>query len=64
MRLLNNTQTEKLKELILFYKYFYICNHCGSVYGSDYKEVRGIICPVCAAKLKHNNKKMKGAIKI
>jgi DNA-directed RNA polymerase subunit RPC12/RpoP len=36
MKLLNKTQTEKLTNLLGYYKYFYICNTCGSVYGSDH----------------------------
>jgi DNA-directed RNA polymerase subunit RPC12/RpoP len=36
MKLLNKTQVEKLTNVLGFYKHFYICNTCGSVYGSDH----------------------------
>ena len=47
LKILNKTQQEQVAKLLSFYKYFYICNKCGSVYGTDFKETLHIICPIC-----------------
>ena len=44
--LLNTLQKKKLEDLFGFYNYFYICNECGSLYGSDQKE-HILLCPTC-----------------
>jgi len=46
LKLLNNTQKEEAEEMLKFYKYVYICNSCGTVYGSD-KEEKYKRCPKC-----------------
>jgi DNA-directed RNA polymerase subunit RPC12/RpoP len=51
LTLLNNTQQEQLTKLIGFYKLFYICNRCGSVYGSDSSERKERHCPNCEVEL-------------
>lgn len=55
MKKLNEVQESQLKELLGFYKHYWICN-CGSVYGSDYNENKPI-CPICEEKLKKEKKK-------
>jgi hypothetical protein len=50
LQLLNNKQVEQLKEVLGFYKYFYVCC-CGNVYGSDYKE-ENLECLDCEKKRK------------
>jgi len=59
LKLLNNTQAEKTKDLLKFYKYIYICNDCGNVYGSDMLE-KYQRCPNCKAKLTKENKEKNG----
>lgn len=46
LKLLNNTQKEELRNVINFYKFFYICNLCGRLYGSDNKDFTKE-CPIC-----------------
>lgn len=55
LTLLNNTQKSKIQELIEFYKYFYLCNKCGSLYGSDYHE-KDRYCPLCELKKRKEDK--------
>jgi len=50
MKKLNDTQVKQLQELISHYKYFYICNLCGSVYGTDYSEKKEHKCHLCEVK--------------
>ena len=57
LKLLNNTQKEQLTRLLGFYKYFWICNICGSVYGSDSLEIKNKICPIC--EVEEQRKKVK-----
>ena len=56
IKLLNDTQKKQLAELLTFYKYFYICNECGTVYGSD-KLDNNKMCPVCEEIKKKESKK-------
>jgi rubrerythrin len=57
LKKLNNTQEEQLKEVLPFYKRFYICNDCGSVYGSDYTGQKFLLCPDCELKQEQENEK-------
>ena len=43
----NGERTEKLEES---YKYVYTCNKCNTKYGSDIKEKKAHICPICEKK--------------
>lgn len=65
LKILNNTQKEEVAKLFGFYKYFYICNSCGSVYGADFLETRQRHCPICESKinLKNADKKKKKKVK-
>lgn len=56
IKLLNNTQKEQLIKIIGYYNFFYICNDCGNVYGSDKKEF-GRLCPECQTEVKIKPKK-------
>lgn len=50
LKILNDTQKAQLQEIISFYKYFFICNKCGRVFGSDSLEKKmdkNIKCPLC-----------------
>lgn len=51
IKLLNNTQKEQVNSLLSFYKFIYICNRCGSVYGTDRAERKDIHCPKCLLKI-------------
>ena len=42
---------EENTDLSLYYKYVYTCE-CGKEYGSDKKENKEHICPVCEGKIK------------
>ena len=55
LKLLNNTQKEEAENLFIFYKFVYICNSCGSIYGTDSQE-RFKRCPVCETKLLRKKK--------
>ena len=55
LRLLNNTQEKESIDLLKFYKYVYICNACGSCYGTDNKE-RFKRCPICETKFLRKKK--------
>lgn len=57
IKLLNNTQVEQLKRVLGFYKYFYICNDCGSIYGTDFLETKERACPTCETKHEQQNRK-------
>jgi len=46
IKLLNETQKEQVMKLLGYYKFFYICNECGSVYGADFLDKK-IVCPTC-----------------
>jgi len=52
IRLLNNTQKEQVGKLLSFYKFIYICNRCGLVYGADNEEKKIIHCPKCLLELR------------
>jgi len=56
LRLLNDTQKREANDLYKIYKFLYICNKCGAVYGSD-KHEKLIICPNCETKLLKKRKK-------
>jgi rubrerythrin len=56
LRLLNEKQKEQAKDLFKYYKFIYLCNKCGNLYGSDNHE-KFIICPTCENKLKKEKKK-------
>jgi rubrerythrin len=56
LKLLNSTQAEQLARLLSFYKHFYICNDCGSVYGADFFETKERACPTCEAKHERDKK--------
>ncbi len=49
LTLLNNTQKKEVESLFMFYKFIYICNNCGSVYGADSQE-KFKKCPICETK--------------
>lgn len=53
---LDQKQKDVLMSLIKYYDRIYVCNKCGSVYGSDYHD-RNLLCPVCEIKLKGGKKK-------
>jgi len=55
LRVLNNTQKKETMDLLKFYKYIYLCNKCGSIYGSDSHE-KGVLCPCCENKLRGRKK--------
>ncbi len=40
----NKEHTEGLKEI---YKYVYTCDKCKTKYGSDNKETKEHVCPIC-----------------
>jgi len=48
---LNDKKIKQIKKLIGLYKYFYICNSCGSLYGSDRQERKVVLCPLCTEKM-------------
>lgn len=50
MKELNKIQIEQVNKLLGYYKTFFICNSCGTVYGSDMKQKKEILCPVCEIK--------------
>ena len=56
LKLLNKFQEEQFKKLAGFYKFFYICGTCGSVYGSDHKEETKE-CPICESLREAKEKK-------
>lgn len=56
LTLLNKTQKELANDLLKFYKYVFICNRCGRVYGSDNKE-KYKLCPICEIIIKKEKKK-------
>ena len=49
LKILNNTQKQELSELLSYFKYFYVCNKCGVVYGSDHLD-SNLKCPKCVLK--------------
>jgi len=49
LKVLNDTQVKEAIQLLGYYKYFYVCNSCGSVYGCDTKETN-TNCPKCILK--------------
>lgn len=55
LKLLNNNQEKEAKNLLKSYKFVYICNSCGSCYGTDNKE-KYKRCPVCESKLLRKKK--------
>jgi rubrerythrin len=57
LKLLNNTQKEQLTNLLTFYKHIYVCNRCGTVYGSDFIERKDRHCPNCEEELKKEERK-------
>lgn len=48
---LNKIQIEQVTKLLTYYKSFFICNECGVVYGSDLKNNKLVLCPICEDKL-------------
>ena len=56
LKLLNNTQKDQVILLLNFYKFFYICNKCGIVYGTDDQEKKKPYCPKCSIKIKKEEK--------
>ena len=52
LKLITDKQKEQLKDIISYYKRFYICNRCGTLYGSDSLEKKDTICPVCEEDVK------------
>lgn len=46
------TNGERTKNLEEIYKFVYTCDKCGSKYGSDRKELKEHICPICEDKKK------------
>ena len=57
LKLLNKIQEEQVSKLLSYYKYLFICNTCGSVYGSDALDKKRE-CPICesARELKESKK--------
>jgi len=51
---LNGVKVEQVSKLLGYYKTFFICNECGTVYGSDLKIQKEINCPICENKNKGN----------
>lgn len=56
MKVLNKTQIEQVAKILGYYKSFFICNECGTIYGSDLIKQKTIQCPVCENKSKGNKK--------
>lgn len=55
---INDTQKENVEFFLKDYKYIYLCNECGSIYGTDLKEKKEIkLCPHCESELKKIKKK-------
>lgn len=46
LKLLSKNQKEEAEKLIRFYKYIFVCNHCGRVYGADIIDKTNQ-CPNC-----------------
>lgn len=57
LKVLNNTQKKQAIQLLSIYKYIYVCNECGIIYGTDKKENKNIYCPKCSLKIKKEDKK-------
>lgn len=57
LKKLNDTQKKEAEEFLKYYKFVYICNVCGSIYGTDRPEDKGRLCHVCEIKLKKDNNK-------
>lgn len=49
LKLLTNKQKKEASDLFKYYNHLFICNECGSVYGSDNMDVEKI-CVVCENK--------------
>jgi len=54
MKVLNKTQVAQVIKILGYYKSYFICNECGTVYGSDLIKQKTIQCPICEAKSKGN----------
>lgn len=50
LKLLSEKQLGQLEELKRYYKHFFICNKCGSIYGADHIIQKFILCPICETK--------------
>jgi len=44
---LDDTQIKDAKDFLKHYKFIYVCNKCGSVYGTDLQEDKDRICHKC-----------------
>lgn len=56
MKMLNDTQLKDIKKVLGYYKFYYICNSCGSIYGSDKKDTKQL-CPACDMGMKYPKSK-------
>jgi len=51
MKKLNDTQVKDLEKFLKSYKFVYICNDCGTVYGTDFQETNKTkVCHKCGLK--------------
>ena len=58
MKRLNDTQIKDAEEFLKDYKYVYVCNNCGSIYGTDASELKEKkLCPRCEVNLLRRKKK-------
>ncbi len=59
LKLLNNTQKDQVMSLLSFYKFIYVCNRCGLVYGNDTTEKKKVYCPKCLIEINKEKKENK-----
>ena len=58
IKLLNDEQIKQAKWWLKDYKFVWICDKCGSVYGTDFKKPVKI-CPTCLNNFKKKKKEKK-----
>jgi len=58
LKVLNNTQKKEANDLYKIYKFIYLCNKCGTIYGAD-KHDKVALCPRCKTKILRKKKEVK-----
>jgi len=59
LKRLNDTQTKQAEDFLKNYKYVYVCNRCGSIYGTDFLEAKDRLCHICDLKKQKEKKENK-----
>lgn len=57
---LNDTQKKEAIDFLKDYKFIYVCNKCGGVYGTELQEAKQVkLCHVCEVKRDRKKKEEK-----